>query len=82
MALNIKDPRTDELARELAALTGQPITQALREAIEQRLETLRAAGRTAAPGLEGIIARGRGRPVIDDRPAEEILGYDDRGLPS
>lgn len=82
MALNIKDARTDELARELATLTGQPITRALREAIEQRLATLRAAERATAPGLQEIIERGRRRTTVDGRPADEILGYDDQGLPS
>lgn len=38
MSLNIKDRRTDELARRLASLTGQSITEAVRNAIEERLE--------------------------------------------
>lgn len=29
-----------------------------------------------------IIERGRRRPVLDDRSEDEILGYDERGLPS
>ena len=37
MALNIKDPDTDRLARELAAATGESITVATRQAIEERL---------------------------------------------
>jgi len=28
-----------------------------------------------------LIARGRARPILDSRPAEEILGYDENGLP-
>lgn len=38
MALNIKDPKTDRLARELAAATGESITIAVRRAIEERLQ--------------------------------------------
>lgn len=81
MALSIKDPETDRLARELAELSGLPITDAVRDAIQERLEVLRARARTAPPGLEGIIDRGRARTTIDSRDEGEILGYDARGLP-
>jgi antitoxin VapB len=81
MALSIKDPRTDQLARELAALSGLPITAAVREAIEERLAVLRSRSRAMPPGLDEIIARGRSRVTIDTRPEDEILGYDSRGLP-
>jgi antitoxin VapB len=83
MALNIKDAETDRLARELADLTGQPITVAVREAIAAQLEMLRRR-RSASVGLEldDIIARGRARRTIDDRSEDEILGYGPDGLPS
>lgn len=32
--------------------------------------------------LADIIERGRSRPVLDDRGAEEIIGYDEHGVPS
>lgn len=35
--LNIKDPETVRLARELADVTGQPVTQAIRQALESEL---------------------------------------------
>ena len=38
MALNIKSAETDRLARELAALTGESITEAVTRALELRLE--------------------------------------------
>ena len=41
MALNIKDGRTDRLARELAKLTGQSITQAVAAALEEKLQAKR-----------------------------------------
>ena len=78
MALNIKDPETDRLARELAALTGESITDATRRALEERLQTVRR--RTPQRDLRGIIRRGRARPVLDARPEEEILGYGSDGL--
>lgn len=81
MALNIKDPETDRLARELATLTDESITTAIRHALEERLRTVR---RQAAPTLDlsGIIARGRARATIDGRSADEILGYGDDGMPA
>ncbi|EAQ00876.1 hypothetical protein JNB_11894 [Janibacter sp. HTCC2649] len=86
MALNIKDPETDRLARELAAATGESITVAARRAIEERLERIHHQQRAIRPvgddAIDGIIARGRARPVLDARPVDEILGYDENGLPS
>lgn len=81
--MNIKDPETDRLARELAALTGQSITDALREAIEERIAATR--NRRAALGstdLGAIITRGRARATLDTRSEDEILGYGEDGLPS
>jgi antitoxin VapB len=45
MSLNIKDPETDTLARELAQATGETITQAVTIAVRERLERLRAGRR-------------------------------------
>ncbi|HVL28535.1 MAG TPA: type II toxin-antitoxin system VapB family antitoxin [Acidimicrobiales bacterium] len=83
MALNIKDARTDRLARELAELTGQPITIAVREAIEAQLAALRRR-RRVAPGadLSSIIVRGRARRTLDVGSEDEILGYGEHGLPA
>lgn len=83
MALNIKDEATDRLARELAGETGQSITEAVREAIEAQLATIRRRRRSGDQSdLSAVIARGRDRQVVDDRPEDEILGYGDDGLPS
>ncbi len=83
MAINIKDATTDRLARELAELTGQPITLAVRTAIEERLSLLRRREAIAGtPDLAAIITRGRERPFLDERAETEILGYGDDGLPA
>lgn len=83
VALNIKDAETDRLARELAAATGESITVAARRAIEERLARVRArdAAKPAEGTLRDLIQRGRERQTIDGRAAEEILGYDQHGLP-
>ena len=86
MALSIRDPETDRLARELAALTGETMTQAIRTALAERLERKRGQRqeeikrkrRAVMEILEEIWAL----PVLDDRPADEIIGYDEHGLPT
>lgn len=82
MALNIKDSETDRLARELAKATGGTITDTVRRGIEERLARVRAAAtlQSHKDDLTELIARGRQRATLDDRPSDEIIGYDDRGL--
>jgi antitoxin VapB len=83
MALNIKDPKTDTLARELAQTTGETITEAVAVAVKERLERLRAGRRfrSLADELDEIALRCASLPVLDERSEEEILGYDLNGLP-
>lgn len=81
MALNIKDPVTDRLARELAELTGESITDALKRAVEERLVVVRRAAARTKPDLREIIERGRARATIDERTEDEILGYGSDGIP-
>ncbi len=83
MALSIKDPVADRLARELARATGETITQAVTTAVEERLAHVRArrSGRRLADELDEIAKRCAAMPVLDQRTPEEILGYDDHGLP-
>jgi len=83
VALNIKDVETDRLARELAAETGESITVAARRAIEERLLRVRAQRKVASveEDLRALVMRGRQRPALDERSADEIVGYDDLGLP-
>jgi antitoxin VapB len=83
VALNIKDPETDRLARELAAVTGESITVAARRAIEERLARVRTRSTVEETRdvLTRIIERGRARAMLDERSADELLGYDEHGLP-
>ena len=86
MALSIRDPETDRLARELARLTGETMTQAIRTSLEERLgrERQRREWHTEAL-IEDLMAIGRrcaALPVLDDRPEDEILGYDEQGVPA
>ncbi|MCA1404447.1 type II toxin-antitoxin system VapB family antitoxin [Ensifer sp. IC3342] len=84
MPLSIKDPETERLAKALAEKTGETITMATRRALEERLRRLaNAANRDVL--LEELAASRRlcGKlPVLDSRSADEILGYDENGLPN
>ena len=83
MALNIRNPEAERLAAELAKLTGETKTDALTKALRDRLARVRREriGRRLADELEEIAEHCASLPVLDDRSAEEILGYDETGLP-
>ena len=83
MALNIRNADTERLAAELATLTGRTKTEAVTEALRDRLERLRRerSGRSLADELDEIGRRCAKLPVQDARPADEILGYDATGVP-
>jgi antitoxin VapB len=84
MGINIKNEETQKLIRELSGLTGESMTNAVKHAVEERLRREKAKR-----GREGVAERlmeiGRqcaSLPVLDDRTPDEILGYDEHGLPS
>jgi antitoxin VapB len=83
MALNIKDPATETFVRELAAAAGESVTTAVRRAAEERLQRVRRqqGGRSLAAEILEIGRRCAALPDIDPRSADEILGYDEHGLP-
>lgn len=84
MSLNIKNDRTERLARSVAEEAGETVATAIDRALEERLERLRQRNRPAALALaerlRQISERCAALPERDPRPADEILGYDDRGL--
>jgi antitoxin VapB len=82
MALRINNPEADSLARELARTTGESITQAVILALRERLE--REQGRQQPSLAEELVRIGKecaALPVLDGRTADELLGYDEEGLP-
>ena len=82
MQLNIKNEDARRMASQLAHLTGESMTQAVTEAIRERLEREKGKhGRSGvAKKLMSIGRRCASRPVTDSRPPNEIL-YDKDGLP-
>jgi antitoxin VapB len=82
MALSIKSDEADRLARELAAETGETLTEAVETALRERLEREQATHATSMrTRLMRLAADVAVLPVADDRTPEEIIGYDDAGLP-
>lgn len=83
MALSIKNQKAEKLARELAAESGEGITQAITHALEERLERIR--GRSTATDLAEEIMKISKRcseiPDQDQRFPDEILGYGPTGVP-
>lgn len=83
MPINIKDPTAEKLVRELAAVTGETVTTAVRKAAEERLQRVRRvhSKRSLAAEILEIGRRCASLPDVDARTADEILGYDEHGLP-
>jgi antitoxin VapB len=83
MPLSIKNPVTERLARQLAKETGQSITLAIQHSLKESLERLpdRRRGRIMSRRIEDILRRVDALSTLDTRPPDEILGYDERGLP-
>lgn len=83
MVLNIKNPEADRLARELAGLTGQSMTEAVVDALREQVDRERIRrGPSMVEKLDRLRAEIRDLPVLDGRTPEEIIGYDERGLPA
>jgi antitoxin VapB len=80
MALSIKNDEADRLARQLADTTGESITDAVVTSLRQRLERERRRPGTLKKLLD-LAAEVATYPVLDDRDADDIMGYDERGLP-
>lgn len=80
MVLSIKNAKADQLARELAELTGESITTTVVNALHAHLELERRRRRTR--GLGDIVERFNKLPVLDPRNPDDIVGYDRHGLPS
>jgi antitoxin VapB len=81
MALSIKKPETEALARELAEATNDTLTGAITRALREAV--LRLRGRRTVPSvreaIREIARRCAALPDLDRRSPDEILGYDEKG---
>jgi antitoxin VapB len=81
--LNIRNEETEQLATALARLTGETKTEAVTQALRERLQRVRRARtrRRLADDLDEIALHCSSLPVRDPRSVDEIMGYDEHGLP-
>ncbi len=90
MALYLKSPDADRLAREVVGPTGETITDAVTKALEERLARLRTEPRENAADerrrrIEEIFARARARAKAEGikpptpEEIDEIVGYNEFG---
>jgi antitoxin VapB len=85
MPLSIKMPEADRLARRLAETTGETISLAVLLAIRERLERVerkREEKQALIADLMAIAHHCDSLPVLDTRTEDEIMGWDENGLPS
>jgi antitoxin VapB len=84
MALSIKDGATDNLARQVAALTGESITEAVTVALRERLARLEREGRAQQVAAEiaaiGAAVRRELKEPVTSTDHGALL-YDEQGLP-
>jgi len=84
MALNIKNRETCELVEELAQLTGENRTEAITNAVRERLESTRQKQKRKGVA-ERLMAIGRDFAAHADKRLMSIphgdLLYDEKGLP-
>ena len=84
MGVFIKKPEAEAKIRELAARTGETLTAAIEKAVDERLAKLGPPprkGRLDREKLATILAYFDSLPVDDPRSPDEIIGYDENGVP-
>lgn len=83
MALNIKNERTQKLARELAKLTGESVTGAITESLRERLDRVRE--KDGAGLADRLLEIGRDCAAHLKEPYRTVdhgeLLYNEKGLP-
>ena len=83
MAMSIKNDATERLARQMASETGESLTEAIQKSLEERWQRLKAKRRSRilSSQVEELLRRVDSLPTLDSRPEDEILGYDEQGMP-
>lgn len=86
MNLVIRSDEAQKLATKLAEASGESIDQVVTEALREKAEReLRSTPSDRSGIAEELLELGRRYsrlPDRDTRPADEILGYDENGLPT
>ena len=82
--LNLKDGETYELALRLAKLHGDTLNDAVKSALREKLarDEREATRQERLARMLAIVKAYQALPDKDTRTADEILGYDENGLPT
>jgi antitoxin VapB len=84
MPLSIKNEAAESLARQVASETGESLTEAIQKSLEERLRRLlakRRSNRLLTEQIDDLLRRVDALPTLDSRSPDQILGYDEHGLP-
>ena len=81
MAFSIKNDETDDLLRELCERTGESLTTAVTVSLRERLERERFRTTSKRERIGAAVAAMRALPVINDVGIDDILQWDENGLP-
>ena len=85
MAILIERADTEKKIRELAARTGETITDAVDRAVDERLATIaprKSTGRVDWTQLDALIAKVKAAPPLNEGMTDdEIVGYREHGVP-
>jgi antitoxin VapB len=82
MTVLIKDEEADRMIRQLAERTGETITDAVKNAVSERLAKTPLSEQEIAARrakLQAILAKLDAMPTVDHRTPDEIIGYNDKG---
>lgn len=79
MAMSIRSPKVEGLARDLARKRGRTMTEVIEGALEAETAREQGLGAALRAQLESISAACSAVPDLDGRPMDEILGYGAEG---
>ncbi len=85
MGLSIKNAEAEQMIRELAKARNTSMTRAVIEAVRKDLASVakpRKDPEAIMAAIRKIQAEAAMLPILDHRSADEILGYDEYGLPN
>ena len=85
MSISIENEEAEQLVAELGRHTGQDATDLLLDLLRRekaRVESdMEERVAKALADTETLRQRWLARPLVDPRPIDEILAYDENGLP-
>jgi antitoxin VapB len=89
MAFHIRNSEAEESLRRLCELTGESLTEAVLKSVNLRLEAELKSRQDSEEEPVDLLAKYRAvserlsrLPILDPRSPDDIIGYDERGMPS